>query len=72
MSTKATKLKDGDMVRIVKAPKEAPYLKDMVVEVVATGPLCLKTPGGFTYLEKSAVKLEGGTNDLQRDTRKNS
>jgi len=56
---KKGRLAEGDMVRIIKAPREALYLKNMVVEVIATAPLCLKTPGGFTYLPKSAVaKLE--------------
>jgi len=46
------------MVRIVKAPREAKYLAGMVCEVIDTAPLCLKTPGGFTYLPRSAVVKE--------------
>jgi len=53
------RLKSGDMVRIIRAPKKAEYLQGMVVEVVYTSPLCVKTPNGFTHLAKSAVEKVG-------------
>ncbi len=57
-----TYFKSGNKVRIVKPPGEAPYLKDMVVEVVYArqgkmGGLTVKTPNGFTHLSFSAVEL---------------
>jgi len=60
------KLKSGDMVKIIKAPKEVPYLEGMIVKVVypstaskGDGLLCVKTPNGYTHIRTSAVEKAG-------------